>query len=39
MEGISDEKAYGTAAVLVVTILVLNVLAYSLMHRMTRRYR
>ncbi|AMW06876.1 phosphate ABC transporter permease [Gemmatimonas phototrophica] len=39
MEGISDEKAYGTAAVLVVTILLLNIMAYSLMHRMTRRYR
>jgi phosphate transport system permease protein len=39
MEGISDEKAYGTAAVLVVTILLLNVMAYSLMHRVTRRYR
>jgi phosphate transport system permease protein len=39
MEGLSDQKAYGTAAVLVVTILLLNLMAYSLMHRMTRRYR
>jgi phosphate transport system permease protein len=39
MEGISDEQAYGTAAVLVVTILVINVTAYALMHRFTRRLR
>ncbi len=39
MEGISDEKAYGTAAVLVVTILLINVAAYSLMHRFTRSLR
>lgn len=39
MEGISDEQAYGTAAVLVVTILVINAAAYTLMHRFTRRLR
>jgi phosphate transport system permease protein len=39
MEGISDEKAYGTAAVLVVVILAINVAAYTLMHRFTRRLR
>ncbi|MFN0099923.1 MAG: phosphate ABC transporter permease PstA [Gemmatimonadaceae bacterium] len=39
MEGISDEQAYGTAAVLVVTILVINTVAYTLMHRLTRRFR
>jgi phosphate transport system permease protein len=39
MEGISDEKAYGTAAVLIVTILLINVVAYSLMHRFTRSLR
>jgi phosphate transport system permease protein len=39
MEGISDEKAYGTAAVLVVTILLINVAAYTLMHRFTRSLR
>jgi len=39
MEGISDEQAYGTAAVLVVTILVINVVSYTLMHRFTRRLR
>ncbi len=39
MEGISDEKAYGTAAVLVITILVINVTAYALMQRFTRRLR
>jgi phosphate transport system permease protein len=39
MEGISDEQAYGTAAVLVVTILVINAAAYSLMQRFTRRLR
>jgi len=39
MEGISDEQAYGTAAVLVVTILMINVAAYALMHRFTRKLR
>lgn len=39
MEGISDEQAYGTAAVLLVTILVINAAAYTLMHRFTRSLR
>jgi len=39
MEGISDEQAYGTAAVLVVTILVINLAAYTLMRRFTRSLR
>jgi len=39
MEGISDEQAYGTAAVLVVTILIINVAAYTLMQRFTRSLR
>jgi phosphate transport system permease protein len=39
MEGISDSQAYGTAAVLVITILLINVTAYALTHRLTRRYR
>lgn len=32
-EGISNEKAYGTAAVLIIAVLLINVLAYWLMHR------
>jgi phosphate transport system permease protein len=39
MEGISDDMAYGTAAVLVVTILCINLTAYGLTHRLTRRFR
>jgi phosphate transport system permease protein len=39
MEGISDEMAYGTASVLVVTILLINITAYGVMNRLTRRYR
>lgn len=39
MEGISDRMAYGTAAVLVVTILVINITAYAVMDRFTRRFR
>jgi phosphate transport system permease protein len=38
-EGISAEKAYATATVLVVAILVINVTAYALMSRFMRRYR
>ncbi len=38
-EGISNENAYATAAVLVLTILVINVSAYSLMHRLMRGRR
>ena len=36
-EGISDEKAYGTAAVLVLAILLVNTIAYWLMHRAMAR--
>jgi len=32
-EGISMEMAYGTAAVLVISILIINVVSYTLMHR------
>jgi phosphate transport system permease protein len=38
-EGISFPKAYATAAVLVLAILVINVTAYGLMNRFMRRYR
>jgi phosphate transport system permease protein len=37
-EGISAEMAYGTAAVLMISILTINVTAYGLMHRMMRRF-
>ncbi|MFZ2055357.1 MAG: phosphate ABC transporter permease PstA [Candidatus Aminicenantales bacterium] len=37
-EGISMDNAYGTAAVLIIAILSINVLAYSLMNRFMRRY-
>lgn len=37
-EGISMEKAYGTALVLVLSILLINVVAYYLMNRAMRRY-
>lgn len=37
-EGISLEKAYATALVLVVIILTINAVAYYLMHRITSRY-
>ena len=36
-EGISTEKAYGTAAVLVMSVLAVNVLTYWLMHRFIAR--
>ncbi len=35
-EGISNEMAYATAAVLILTILVINVAAYTIMHRLTK---
>ncbi|MFH1262765.1 MAG: phosphate ABC transporter permease PstA [Pseudomonadota bacterium] len=38
-EGVSNENAYATAAVLILTILVINVTAYSLMHRLMRGRR
>jgi phosphate transport system permease protein len=37
-EGISMEKAYATALVLVCSILIINVLAYYTMHKMIARY-
>jgi phosphate transport system permease protein len=37
-EGISMNNAYGTAAVLIIAILVINVLAYALMNRFMRKY-
>jgi phosphate transport system permease protein len=37
-EGISMEKAYGTALVLVLSILLINILAYYLMNRAIKRY-
>lgn len=39
MESISEPKAYATAAVLVITILLINVAAYTLMNRFTRKFR
>lgn len=38
-EGVSNENAYATAAVLICTILVINISAYTLMHRMMRGKR
>lgn len=37
-EGISMDKAYGTAAVLIIIILAINFIAYRLMHRFIARY-
>jgi len=37
-EGISMSNAYGTAAILVITILIINVLAYLLMNRFIKKY-
>ncbi|OPY64192.1 MAG: Phosphate transport system permease protein PstA [Syntrophorhabdaceae bacterium PtaU1.Bin034] len=37
-EGISMEKAYATALVLVCSILIINILAYYIMHKMIARY-
>jgi phosphate transport system permease protein len=36
-EGISSEKAYGTAAVLVIAVLAVNILTYGLMQRFIAR--
>jgi phosphate transport system permease protein len=36
-EGVSTEKAYGTAAVLVISVLLINVATYALMNRFIRR--
>lgn len=38
-EGLSMERAYGTAFLLVITILIINVVAYFLMYRFMRRMR
>ena len=38
-EGISADKAYATASVLVISILVINMSAYAIMNRFMRRYR
>jgi phosphate transport system permease protein len=38
-EGISTEKAFATASVLILSIVVINVSAYTLMNRFIRRYR
>ena len=38
-EGISNENAYATAAVLICTILIINTTAYTLMHRLMRGRR
>src|SRR4030067_750478 len=37
-EGISMPNAYGSAAVLVISILLINLIAYTLMQRLMRRY-
>jgi phosphate transport system permease protein len=37
-EGISMEKAYATALVLVVSILTINIIAYYIMNRVTAKY-
>ncbi len=38
-EGVSTENAYATAAVLVLTILIINISAYTLMHRLMKGRR
>lgn len=38
-EGVSNDNAYATAAVLIFTILIINVSAYTLMHRLMRGRR
>lgn len=37
-EGISMPNAYGTAAVLIITILTINIVAYRLMHKYIKKY-
>jgi phosphate transport system permease protein len=37
-EGISMEKAYATALVLVVSILAINIFAYYMMNKVTAKY-
>ena len=38
-EGLSMERAYGTALLLIVTILVINIVAYLLMYRLMRKMK
>ncbi len=38
-EGVSNQNAYATAAVLILTVLVINIVAYTLMHRLMRGRR
>jgi len=38
-EGISMPNAFGTAAVLVIAILIINIVTYRIMHRFIRKYR
>ena len=38
-EGISNDNAYATASVLIITILIINITAYSMMHRLMRGRR
>lgn len=38
-EGISNENAYATAAILIITILIINISAYTMMHRLMRGRR
>jgi phosphate transport system permease protein len=37
-EGISMPNAYGTAAILIITILIINIMAYLLMNRFIKKY-
>jgi phosphate transport system permease protein len=37
-EGISMSKAYGTAAILIIAILGINILTYYLMNRFIKKY-
>jgi phosphate transport system permease protein len=37
-EGISMPNAYGTAAILIITILIINIAAYLLMNRFIKKY-
>jgi phosphate transport system permease protein len=37
-EGLSMPNAYGTAAVLVISILAINLAAYTMMHRLMKKY-
>ena len=38
-EGISNENAYGTAAALIIAVLLVNLTAYGLMNRMMAKSR